>query len=470
MKRLNLYLSVLMLLLALALLAGCGQADTPSGSSDEPAAEEPAAEEPAAEEPAAEEPAAEEPAAASDEPVTLQVQWWGSQDRHDRTIAVLEQIMEEHPNIEITYEFTGFGDYWTSLATKAAGGNLPDVIQQDYAYFKQYADDGLIVPLEPFVEAGLIDLTNVPDVAIEGGRVDGQLYALSLGTNTQSFLLDQAIFEEAGVALPEPDWTWTDFEETAMAIHEATGKYGVGGGLANPQLLHALYLSLGEGFYNREGTGLGFTDPQPLTDYFSMLVRLQEAGAAVSREDELASPPSPESNALVTGEAAMYFAHTNQFVAIQQAAGEDRDLIMVPVPRAEGATQSANYLKPSQFFSISSHSDNPETAAMVINTFTNSEAANELLGAERGVPVSTTVADAIKPLVSPAAQQAFDFLASVEVAPIWPPDPAAHNEIQTNIFVPQVIDPLMFGQITPEAAAELYMQESSAVLAAAASQ
>jgi multiple sugar transport system substrate-binding protein len=396
----------------------------------------------------------------------FQLQWWGSQNRHERTIATVELFIEQNPDVEVPYEFVGWGDYWTSLATKAAGGNLPDVIQQDYARFFQFQQDGLIIPLDPYVESGLIDLSNVPEEAIAGGMIDGELYALSLGTNSQSFVLDLDVFEEAGLELPAPDWTWADFEEIAMAIHENTGKYGVVGGLANPQIVNALYLSLGEGLYNSDGTALGFSDKQPLVDYFSMMVRLQDAGAMVSREEEVANPTNLENNAFVTGDAGMFFAHTNQFVALYTSAGEDRNLMMVPVPRAVGATQSANYLKPSMFFSLTSHGTNLEAGALFINFFTNSVEANEILAAERGVPVSTAVADAIKPSMSPAAAATFDFLANLEVSPILPPDPVAHGDIQTNVYEPLVIDPLMYGQITPEEAVDTFIEEANAILAA----
>ncbi len=393
------------------------------------------------------------------------LQWWGSQNRHERTIATVEQFLAENPDADVTYEFVGWGDYWTSLATKAAGGNLPDVIQQDYARFFQFQQDGLLVPLTSYIDAGLIDVSNVPADALAGGMIDGELYALSLGTNSQSFVLDLDVLEEAGVDVPAFDWTWADFEELAMTIHDATGKYGVVGGLANPQLINALYLSLGSGMYNEDGTALGFTDTQPLIDYYAMMVRLQEAGAMVSREEELANPTNLENNAFVEGNAGMFFAHTNQYVALHTAAGEDRNLMMVPVPRAVGATQSANYLKPSMFFSITSHGDNPEAGAVFINYFTNSVVANEILAAERGVPVSTVVADAIKPAMSDAAGQTFDFLANIEVSPIRPPDPIAHGDIQTNVYEPLIIDPLMFGQISPEEAVELFVEEANALLA-----
>jgi multiple sugar transport system substrate-binding protein len=377
---------------------------------------------------------------------------------------VVDAYMAEHPNVTITYEFSGFGDHWTILATKAAAGDLPDVIQQDYAYFIQYVTDGLIVPLDPYVESGLIDLSNVPDEAVDGGRVNGELYALNLGTNSQSFVIDLDLFEEAGVDVPAPDWTWADFEETATALHDALGIYGIVGGLENPQIINGMFLSRGEGLYNEDGTGVGFSDPQPLIDYFDMMLRLQESGTMVSREEQVANAYTLENNPFVTSEAAMYFAHTNQFVALYTAAGEDRNLMMVPVPRAVDATQSANYLKPSMFFSITSHAQNPEEGAKFIDYFTNSLEANEVLAAERGVPISTVVQEAIKPSMSAAAASTFDFLANLEVSPIRPPDPPQHGEIQTNIAGPLVIDPLMFGQITAEEAAQIYIDEINALL------
>ena len=456
----------LALLLVLAfVLSACGPAATTQAPAptDAPA--------PAAPEPT-DAPAAPEPteAPAAPEPVELHIAWWGSQTRHDRTIEVINMFMEQYPHISITYEFSSFGDYWPLLSTKAAAGELPDVIQQDYAYFLQYVADGLIAPLDPFVADGTIDLSNVPDAAVDGGRVDGQLYALSLGTNSQSFVIDLDKFEEAGVPVPEPDWTWADFEAANDAIHSALDILGTGGGLENPQILNALFLSRGEGLYSEDGKSLGFTDSQPLTDYFSMMVRLQESGALLSREEQIANPPTLENNALVTGQVAMYFAHTNQLVGLWNAAGETRRLQMVPVPRAVDGTQSANYLKPSMFFSLSTNSEHPAEAALFIDFFTNSEEANQILAAERGVPISTVVQDAIRPVLaglpnSQAYLAPFDFIASIDVSAIRPPDPSKHNEIQTNIYVPQVMDPLMFGQISPDEAVAIFMEQANTLLA-----
>ncbi len=70
--------------------------------------------------------------------VELRMVWWGSQDRHDRTLKVIDQYMEENPHVTISPEFTGWDGYWEKMATQAAGGNLPDIVQMDYKYLSEY--------------------------------------------------------------------------------------------------------------------------------------------------------------------------------------------------------------------------------------------------------------------------------------------------------------------------------------------
>ena len=405
------------------------------------------------------------PTEAAAEEVELHLAWWGSQTRHDRTIAVIEMFMAEHPNINITYEFSSFGDYWPLLATKAAAGQLPDVMQQDYAYFLQYVNDGLIVPLDPYIADGTIDTSNIDPATMAGGEVDGQLYALNLGTNSQSWAIDLDLFEQAGVAVPDPDWTWADFERISTEIHDALGIYGNAGGLENPQVLNCMLLSLGQGLYADDGAGLGFTDDQPVIDYFTSMVTMQESGAMVSREDQVANQYTLENNPFVQSQSAMYFAHTNQLTGLWNAAGEARRIKLLPVPRATGATQSANYFKPSMFFSISAHSEHPVEAAMFIDFFTNSVEANEILAAERGVPISSAVQAALLPTLPAAQVEVFGFLEALEVSPIRPPDPGKHNELMTNVFTPLVVDQIMYGQISPEEGVALFRDEATSLLA-----
>jgi multiple sugar transport system substrate-binding protein len=144
-------------------------------------------------------------AAQSAAPVELRVAWWGSQDRHTRTIKAIELFQKKHPNIKVTYEFAGWGDYWTKMTTQAAGRNLPDVMQQDYAYITEWSSRGLLAPLDDHVKSGLIDTRDVAEAAIRGGVVNGKLVGINLGSNSQCWMLDVDAFKKAGVELPPPN-------------------------------------------------------------------------------------------------------------------------------------------------------------------------------------------------------------------------------------------------------------------------
>lgn len=409
-------------------------------------------------------------AASAQDPIELQMTWWGSQNRHDRTIKVIEAYETANPGIDIVYEFANFTDYWTKVNTQAAGGQMACIMQQDYAYLAEWANRGLLMPLDPFYESGAIDISNINESFLVGGKVNDAYYGISLGTNSQSIILDVDAFEAAGLELPSPDWTWAEFEETALALKDKLGIWAITSGtsgLSDIQLWKSLMLGHGELPFAADGTALGYTDDTALTEYFNMILRLQDAGA-ISTPEEAAeyTNAGPEGSQIVVGKSAMQYQWSNQVVAIFSAAGEDRNFKLWHLPRPEGG-QAENYLKPSMFFSITSGCPNPEEAAKFINYFTNDLAANEILFAERGVPISNVVREHLVPLLDPVGQETFDFIARVEAdsSPIFPADPPGFSDFYNNVYTPLFVDPVLYKQITVEEGVAILRQEGEAILA-----
>lgn len=158
-------------------------------------------------------------AGAEQEPVTLRVTWWGSQTRHDLTMAAIEKFEEKYPYITVEAEFTSWDGYWSKLATQVAGGLMPDVIQMDYQYLNQYAQSGVLADLTPFFESGAIDVSNVAQSVIDSGAVNGTVYALSTGTNALATFYRKDVLDEAGVEMPmEP--TIDEFYEIAATVYD----------------------------------------------------------------------------------------------------------------------------------------------------------------------------------------------------------------------------------------------------------
>jgi multiple sugar transport system substrate-binding protein len=399
----------------------------------------------------------------------MRIIWWGSQSRHDRTIEVIEMYEGLNPDLDIVFEFAGWGDYWTVINTQAAGGELPCIIQQDYRFLTEWQSRDLIVPLDEFIESGVIDTTDIPESNLTAGRIDGDLYGFNLGNNSQTIILDVDRFEEAGVDLPPDNWTWTDFEEISQAIYEGTGVWSIGPTLDEIALWAALYIGQGEWVYSEDGTAIGYEDDQPFIDYLNMIMRLQETGAYASpAEAGEYVDVGPEGTPIVAGDAAMDYRWSNQVIAVTSASGDDRNFALAELPRPDGG-QSQNYLKPSMFWSITSQCENPEEAAAFINYFVNDLDANDVLFAERGVPVSTAVLEHLTPQLSALEAEMFAFVASMaeEGSPVPPADPAGAGAFLNDVYRPLVIDPILFGQVTPEEGMAILRAEGGAVLAAA---
>ncbi len=399
----------------------------------------------------------------------LMIAWWGSQNRHDRTIKSIDLYMEKKPNVNITYEFAGWNDYWTKMTTMAAGGMLPDVIQMDYAYLSQWQSKNLLMPLDDHVNAGTIDLSKVAESVILTGKLEGRICGISLGMNSQAIIIDVGAFKKAGLPLPEQNWTWNEFEDVCLEIHDKLGIYGMGCGLWNPHIWKSLYLSNGEWVYSKDGKSLGYTDDSLYLNHIKMVLRLIKKGALADRDAEIgdyANCDDAEQMPIVTGRAAMAYTWSNLITALASSTGEGRELSMTHLPRLRKDGPPANYVKPSMLFAISAHSKNPVEAAKFIDFFTNNIEANKILMAERGVPVAAPVRDALEPFVSKPTKESFRFLGRVanDSSPIPPADPPGDRQISKNVIYPQVVDPVAFGKITPEEAVKILRREANKIL------
>ena len=405
--------------------------------------------------------------------VRLKVAWWGSADRHARTQQVIDLFEAAHPGVEVEVEHydsvqgKAVGtDYWPTLNQHAADGNLPDVMQHDYAYIEEWTKRGLLRPLDDEIANGTLNMSDVLPALIDGGKVGGKVMGITLGINTQSIVIDTNAFADAQIPVPSDDWTWADFEQVALQIKAKLGIYGFGVGLYSyTPGWKAVVLSTGQWVFSDDGKALGYSDDAPWIEHWKMILRLQAAGAVPHKNQE---PPmgNIEVVPLAVGKAAMEFAHSNQLVALWTAAGTARTLKMLPIPRVVGG-KSPVYLKPSMYFSITSTSAHPAEAAMLIDFFTNDVDANAILGGERGVPIASKVLRALKPKLSKMAVESFNLIerASVYATKLPPTDPPAWTPILTQIFDPRLVASIMSGASTPEQAVAQFRTEASWVLA-----
>jgi multiple sugar transport system substrate-binding protein len=134
----------------------------------------------------------------------------------------------------VTVNVTPFAEYWTKLQTQASSDTLPDLFWMNGPNIGLYGSNGKLEPITGEVEAGDVDLANYPEALVDLYNIDDVQYGVPKDFDTIGIFANKALFDQAGVPLPEGDWTWQEFQDTAKQISTALssqGIYGAAGGM-----------------------------------------------------------------------------------------------------------------------------------------------------------------------------------------------------------------------------------------------
>ena len=435
--------SLILAIMTMLVMAACQKDNTQDTNADSNTPEAQATAPPTA----ADAPDTAEPA----QKTVLRMAWWGSQNRHNRTVAVIELYESKNPNINIEYEFYDFDGYIAKLNTLVAANEVWDMFQLGGNY-PTYASK--IVPLDDYISSGLIDVSKTTDAFLKTTQDNGVQIGISNGVNCYGIAYDPAMFEQAGITTPSDHWTWEDFKNICLTIHDKLGLYGssklddfiAGCTAAVPQE------DLSLGFFAMSNDKLGFEDYTLIRDYIQMRADLTAAGAYPD-PGAIAEIKDIEGDYLATGDAAMTWVASNQFIALSQAAG--RELKFLPIPRKKADGPSGSAIQSSQMFCISQDSESPEEAAKFLNFFWTDEEANNILMGERGISIFTNIIAAQAPAQTAEQNQVNEFvnlIGSFETGEVNPISPEQKTEIEDNYKL--LIEKVIYGELTADDAAK----------------
>lgn len=391
----------------------------------------------------------------------LRIMWWGSQTRHDRTLAVLDMFTKK-TGIRFEPEFYGFDDYIAKLNILIAANDAPDIMQMG-GNFRTYIDH--IEFLNKYIENGTIDTSNTDKSFIGITTLEGNTVGLSSGTNAPAIAYDPELFKKAGVPLPTFKWTWDEFEKAVLTIHEKLGILGCAL-TRNDEfaVLTTIPAQYGTGeslFLEPYRLKLNYKNDKYVSDYLKMVQRLTKAGAYPNAA-QMAEIKDIEGNPLVRGEAAMAWLYSNQFVALSNSA--KRPLKLVCLPRRTKNGPLSQTIMSSQMFCIAKNSKHKQAAAEFLNFFANSVEANQILKGERGVPIMRHVREALAEGLSDAEKEIYSYLTNLgrEAATDIVLDAPVGIQIR-DIYI-RLAEEVVFGRITPARAARQFRTEAEAAL------
>ena len=391
--------------------------------------------------------------------VVIRWSFWGSQPRIDNAQSAIN-LFTERTGIIVNVETQGVTEHFQKFMTELAAGNAADVIQLG-GHFRtlEINDNGTnapgvenyMLPLTQFVNSGIIDTSQLDDLAIQAGTRDGILYALPLGINMPAIIYNKSALERVGVPLPNTSMTWEGFEEWMGIVKPLLpADTWV---LTDCSIVPSsfMFFSYWAGVNNTplyNGTNTQLT-AEEVQKYFELWNGWRSAGYVPSAAISTGYSETDEA-ALVAGKTIATINWSNSLSYYQTLISDELGLIELP----NAAVNQGLWTQVNQMIGISAGSANGEAAAMFINFRAINPDAWAITGADPGFPSTSAARDAIA--TDPVSQKIVEYI-STAVNHTSPVGPIIPNESEFNSVLRTIAQKAASGEITAAQAGQEVM-------------
>lgn len=386
----------------------------------------------------------------SDDKVTLQVTWWGNNDRHKATNKAIEEFEKANPDIEVESSPASFSGYYDKLNTQFASKAGPDVFQDDQV--ATYASQGQLLDLTDHPD---LDISKLDDGFLNQAKLDGKLYEVPAGQSPMAMVQRPEAMKAAGVTIT-PEMSWQEFGESAKKVQGTLpeGQWALADSLSQPNHFQLFLRQKGKDWFAKDGKSLGF-DEADLVEWWTYWTDLRKAGV---------TPPADVTVAAAGGDVAKSPVAKNQVaMGIYGTAITlpNDDWTYTTLPNETG--HPGAYQMRANSWAVNANSKHPAEAVKLVNFLVNDPAAGKELGMSRGVPPNSEVAKQIAPDLTPKEKMISDYVAYLaedgnsEAAPA--PDPAGTRTVRSEMF-DRHSQNVLFDKASPQDAAKAFLAEA----------
>lgn len=318
----------------------------------------------------------------------------------------------EHPEIDLELiHIPSPSDYRLRLGTDFAAGAPSDVVLINYRRYAPFAAMGVLESLAPYLrESDVIDAADFFAEASDPFRWRGQLMCIPQNISSLVVYYNKDLFDAAGLAYPEDDWTWGDFLETASALtidHDGDGRtdqYGLGTEASIFRVAPFIWQNGGELVVLGDGDRpiLLALDSRAAREAIEWFVDLQVAHGVVP--DAINEAAEESERRFLNGRTAMFLNSRRGVPTYRRIDGFDWDV--AALPRKE---QAAGILHSDAYCMAAATED--KDAAWTFIEFANSPAGQAIVARSgRTVPSLIEVAESeafLDPEAKPANSRVF---------------------------------------------------------------
>lgn len=351
-------------------------------------------------------------------------------------------------------------DLLANLTTAFAGGQPPDVFLVNYLKYGQFAAQGVLADVQPYLDASeAIAVEDFAEPPLEAFRFDGEtLTCMPQNISSLEVYYNVDLLEAAGVDAPSAGWSWDDFVAAAEAVTDpANGTWGVGVE-ASLQRLAPFVWSAGGTLVDDELAPTTLTLDDPATrEALEFFVGLQtDLGVA---------PPDAEEQSLeseerfIAGQLGMYLNSRKSVPTLRESI-TDFEWDVAPLPVAPGGEPVT--ILHGDAYCLSADGD-PETAWRFVEHAMTAEGQEILAASGRTVPSRLDVASSpvfLEPDEPPASSQVF-----VDVIPTIRSLPHTATWSQMQGQVDDILTDAFYGRVTLEEAVADMVAAAEAVFA-----
>ncbi|OJV25828.1 MAG: ABC transporter [Actinobacteria bacterium 69-20] len=271
---------------------------------------------------------------------------------------IVDAFESANPGIKVTVQTLPYADYFTKLQTAIAGGTAADAFELDYQHFVSYSASGALAPLSD------VDPAPYKKSLIDAFNVGGKQFALPESFSDVVLFYNKDLFDKAGVAPPNADWTWADENAAAKKLTDkAKGVWGDYQPISYNEFYKVLAQNGGQ-FFNADKTAATFASPQGIAAAHQLIDR---SGTVMPTAADGAGTPDFDTNLFKSGKLAMWHTGIWMFGALKDVPF-NWDIAVEPGNTNKASAMFANSV------AVSATSKNAAAAQKWLEFLTSSDA------------------------------------------------------------------------------------------------
>jgi multiple sugar transport system substrate-binding protein len=166
-----------------------------------------------------------------DPKAAVEISWWTGQSDDAQKIAeaLAAEYHAAHPNVTIKASAGAptTDDLLAKLSAGFTGGSYPDISYSYGSWAGELGASGKTQDLTEWVKDPAFGWNEFPVSGRETASPKGRTIGVPAVVDNLGVIYNKKLFDAAGLAYPENDWTWTDFRDAAKKLTDpAKNQYG----------------------------------------------------------------------------------------------------------------------------------------------------------------------------------------------------------------------------------------------------